>query len=77
MARSYVGAKVRLLWDHYTTAGTRFREGTIMKVIGSSGRGGLWLMCYKRGHEMRIHGIKRRHVAVVSWPKKEEEEDEE
>jgi hypothetical protein len=73
MSRSYVGAKVRLRCDIRTRAGVRFREGTLMRVSSSNGRGGLALYCYKRGHCMWITGVRRSEVTVVSWTKEDED----
>jgi len=72
MSRSYVGASVRLRREVRTKGGTKFREGTLMKVSGSEGRGGLSLYCYKRGFRMSIRGVNRSDVVVVSWPPRED-----
>lgn len=74
-SRSYVGAKVRLLRDITTNGGTRFRQGVIMKVLESYGRGGLSMVCYKRGHAMHLRGVNRYEVEVVEWRKKSEDEE--
>lgn len=72
-AKTYIGAKVRLLRDVTTRGGVTFRKGVVMKVTESN-RGGLHLSCFVRGWRMDVSAISKDDVVVLEWPKKEDED---
>lgn len=68
MSRSYVGALVRLCHKVETRSGTKFLEGTLMRVVDSTSAG-LTLVCYKRGWRLSVRNVQRYSVEVVEWKK--------
>lgn len=73
MARSYIGALVRINRDITTRGGTKFREGLKMRVYASTS-GGLSLRAFKRGWWYGVTGIPKWYVTVIAWPKKDKED---
>jgi hypothetical protein len=71
MAERIIGAKVKLLRDHVTQGGTKFRAGVIMRVVDAD-RAGLKLCCYVRGWREDLWRVNRHDVLIVEPPKKDE-----